>query len=92
MGVLEYVLIDRMRHRATVYTAGPRGYRKRILRPGEVYASPLLPGLALSVVLRLIDGAMRNSIYRTSTELLYLPLPLRVRGRVKASARKIASG
>jgi Uma2 family endonuclease len=47
LGVLEYVLIDRMRHRATVYTAGPRGYRKRVLRPGEVYACPLLPGLAV---------------------------------------------
>jgi Uma2 family endonuclease len=47
LGVLEYVVIDRMRHRATVYTAAPRGYRKRGLRPGEVYASPLLPGLAV---------------------------------------------
>ena len=47
LGVLEYVVIDRMRHRATVYTAGPRGYRKRVLRPGDVYTSPLLPGLAI---------------------------------------------
>jgi Uma2 family endonuclease len=47
LGVLEYVLIDRMRHRATVWTAGPRGYRKRVSRPGEVYTSPLLPGLAI---------------------------------------------
>jgi Uma2 family endonuclease len=47
LGVLEYVVIDRMRHRATVYTAGPRGYSKRALRPVDVYASPLLPGLAI---------------------------------------------
>jgi Uma2 family endonuclease len=47
LGVLEYVVIDRMRHRATVYTGGPHGYRKRVLRPGEIYASPLLPGLAV---------------------------------------------
>src|SRR5437016_12258379 len=47
LGVLEYVIIDRLRHRVTVYTAAARGYRKRILRPGEVYASPLLPGLAI---------------------------------------------
>jgi Uma2 family endonuclease len=47
LGVLEYVVIDRMRHRATVYTAGARGYRKRVLRPGDVYTSPLLPGLAI---------------------------------------------
>lgn len=45
-GVLEYVILDRMRSRATVYSAGPRGYRKRILRRGDVYESPLLPGLA----------------------------------------------
>lgn len=47
LGVLEYVIIDRMRHRATIYTAGPRGYRKSVLRPGDVYTSPLLPGLAI---------------------------------------------
>jgi Uma2 family endonuclease len=47
LGVLEYVVIDRMQHRATVYTAGPRGYRKHVLSPGDVYTSPLLPGLAI---------------------------------------------
>jgi Uma2 family endonuclease len=47
LGVLEYVIIGRIRHRVTAYTAGPRGYRKRILRPGDVYSSPLLPGLAI---------------------------------------------
>jgi Uma2 family endonuclease len=47
IGVVEYVVIDRIRHRATVYTAGVRGYRKRVLRPGDVYTSPLLPGLAI---------------------------------------------
>jgi Uma2 family endonuclease len=47
LGVLEYVIIDRMRHRVTIYTAGPRGYRKRVLRAGDVYASPLLQGLAI---------------------------------------------
>jgi Uma2 family endonuclease len=45
--VLEYVIVDRIRHRLTVYTASPRGYSKRILRPGDVYTSPLLPGLAI---------------------------------------------
>jgi Uma2 family endonuclease len=50
LGVLEYVVIDRMRHRATVYTSGARGYRKRVLRPGDVYTSPLLPGLAIPLV------------------------------------------
>ena len=40
-------IIDRLRHRVTVYTASPRGYRKRVLRPGDAYTSPLLPGLAI---------------------------------------------
>ena len=37
LGVREYVIIDRMRHRATVHEAGPRGSRKRVLRPDDVY-------------------------------------------------------
>jgi Uma2 family endonuclease len=47
IGVLEYVIVDRIRHRMTVYTAAPRGYHKSILRAGDVYSTPLLPGLAI---------------------------------------------
>jgi Uma2 family endonuclease len=47
LGVLEYVIIDWMRHRVTVYTAAPRGYRKQILRSTDIYSSRLLPGLAI---------------------------------------------
>ncbi len=47
LGVLEYVIIDRIRHRITVYAATPQGYRKHILRPGDTYTTPLLPGLAI---------------------------------------------
>ena len=47
LGVLEYVIIDRIRHRMTVYSAAPRRYRKHILRSGDVYSRPLLPGLAI---------------------------------------------
>jgi Uma2 family endonuclease len=46
-GVLEYVIADRMRHRATVYAADARGFRKTVLRQGDIYASPLLPGLVI---------------------------------------------
>jgi Uma2 family endonuclease len=46
-GVLEYVIVDRMRHRATVYAAGAHGFRKTVLRTADVYVSPLLPGLAI---------------------------------------------
>src|SRR5262249_16865366 len=44
----------------------------------------ILPGLAASLVLKGIDAALRNSIYRTSNEVLYLPLPVEVRSRLKA--------
>jgi Uma2 family endonuclease len=47
LGVLEYVIIDRIRHRITVYTATPQGWRKHILRSGDTYTTPLLPGLAI---------------------------------------------
>lgn len=47
LGVLEYVIMDRIRHRATVYMALPQGYRKRILRSCDAYTSPLLPGLSI---------------------------------------------
>lgn len=49
LGVREYVIIDRMRHRATVYEAGPLGDRKRVLRSADLYESPLLPGLAIAL-------------------------------------------
>jgi AAA family ATP:ADP antiporter len=44
----------------------------------------LLPGLAAGVALKAVDNGLRNSIHRTSTEVLYLPLPVAIRGRVKA--------
>ncbi len=49
LGIREYVVSDRPRRRITVYGPGPRGHHKRILRPGSVYTSPLLPGLAIPV-------------------------------------------
>jgi AAA family ATP:ADP antiporter len=44
----------------------------------------LVPGLAAGVALKVVDNALRNSVHRTSTEVLYLPLPVAIRGRVKA--------
>jgi Uma2 family endonuclease len=55
LGVLESVIIDRRRHRVTVYTTSPRRYQKRILRPSDVYTSPLLPGLAIPLAELLIS-------------------------------------
>ncbi|HMF35445.1 MAG TPA: Uma2 family endonuclease [Isosphaeraceae bacterium] len=45
LGVLEYVVIDRMRRRVTVYADTEGRYRKTILHPGDRYGSRLLPGL-----------------------------------------------
>jgi Uma2 family endonuclease len=47
LGVREYVVIDRFTRSVAVFTRGPRSYRKRVLTPGDVYTSPLLPGLAI---------------------------------------------
>jgi Uma2 family endonuclease len=48
-GVREYVVIDRPARSIAVFTRGPRGYRRRVLRPGDVYETPLLPGLAIPI-------------------------------------------
>jgi hypothetical protein len=42
------------------------------------------PGLAAALIARSVDAALRNSVHRTGTEVLYQPLPLSVRTRVKA--------
>jgi Uma2 family endonuclease len=47
LDVLEYVIVDRLQHRATVLTKAPRGHRKRVLHAGDVYTTMLLPGLAI---------------------------------------------
>jgi len=40
-------------------------------------------GLALALVLKASDGTLRHSLYRTSTELLFIPLSGRLRTQVK---------
>ncbi len=49
LGVKEYVIVDRFDRRATVLTLGPDGYNERILTEADIYASPLLPGLAIPI-------------------------------------------
>jgi HEAT repeat protein len=44
----------------------------------------LAPTLALALVLKGTDGTLRHSVQRTSSELLYVPLPAEVRHRFKA--------
>src|SRR5579859_5032382 len=64
------------------------GNRMVLLFPALLGSAALglavLPGLAASLVLKGVDAALRNSIYRTSNEVLYLPLPVDVRSRLKA--------
>jgi len=40
-------------------------------------------GLVAALILKGADGTLRNSLHRTGTELLYVPLPDRVRGQAK---------
>ena len=46
-GVAEYVVIDRFRRTATVFTSRPAGYADRVLIETEAYSTPLLPGLVI---------------------------------------------
>jgi Uma2 family endonuclease len=47
LGVREYVVVDRFKKQVTVHTHTPEGYQEQILKPGETYESPLLPGPAI---------------------------------------------
>jgi Uma2 family endonuclease len=47
LGVLEYVVVDRLRRRVTVYASYPLAQRKRVLLPEDRYVSALLPGLEI---------------------------------------------
>jgi Uma2 family endonuclease len=47
IGVREYAVIDRFAQRVTVFAYTPQGYAEHILNLGDVYTSPLLPGLAI---------------------------------------------
>lgn len=41
-------------------------------------------GLAAAVLLKAVDGGLRNSLHRTGAELLFVPLSARLRTRVKS--------
>jgi len=43
----------------------------------------ILPVLAIGIVLRMVDGSMKQSIYKTSTEINIMPLPSYIRDRAK---------
>jgi ATP:ADP antiporter, AAA family len=52
-------------------------------------AVALVAGLMPVVLLKGADGTLRHSLYRAGTEILYLPLPPRLRGTFKALADSI---
>jgi len=41
------------------------------------------PILAIGILMRMVDGSMKQSLYKTSTEINIMPLPLNIRGRAK---------
>ncbi len=45
--VLEYVIVDYVNQTVTVLTHAPGDYEERVLRVGDIYTTPLLPGLAI---------------------------------------------
>ncbi|WP_169977045.1 Uma2 family endonuclease [Tautonia rosea] len=49
LGIREYVVIDPLRQAVTIFIRGPRGDRRRTLRRGHVYQSPMLPGLVVPI-------------------------------------------
>ncbi len=56
------------------------------LLSGASIGLAIVPGLFVSLILKGIDGGLRNPIHRTSTEVLYLPLPFELRARFKTIA------
>lgn len=46
-------------------------------------------GLSLALCMRAADGGLRHSLHRTTTELLFVPLPDEARRRIKAFAERV---
>ena len=47
IGVLEYVIVDRLDHRVTVLRLVDGEYVEHLLKPSDSYSTPLLPGLEI---------------------------------------------
>jgi Uma2 family endonuclease len=55
-GIAEYWIIDRFQRTLTVIRYGPAGEEVRVVKEGEIYETPLLPGFQLPVA-RLLAAA-----------------------------------
>ena len=49
IGVKEYVIVDRFKRVVLVLTWQETDYAERALRPGDMYTTPMLPGLEVSI-------------------------------------------
>ena len=49
IGVLEYVIVDRLDHCVTVLRLVDGGYVEHLLKPSDSYSTPLLPGLEIAL-------------------------------------------
>ena len=49
LGVLEYVIVDRFDHEVTVLRLVDGKYQEQLLKPADIYCSPLLPGLEIAL-------------------------------------------
>lgn len=56
LGVLEYVIVDRFDHEVTVLRLVEGKYQEQLLKPADLYRSPLLPGLEIPLQ-SIIGGA-----------------------------------
>jgi hypothetical protein len=75
---------------APLLLGGAGANRTVVLLPlalvGAATGFMLAPGLVAATAMKSLDGALRNSVHRPANELLYLPLPVPVRARLKALA------
>jgi Uma2 family endonuclease len=60
LGIAEYWIFDRFRRTLTVYRSSPQAPQELVIREGEIYCTPLLPGFELPVA-RLLAVADRWS-------------------------------
>lgn len=49
IGVKEYVIVDRFKQSVLVLTWAAEDYAERTLRPGDMYTTPMLPGLHVPI-------------------------------------------
>lgn len=67
-GIAEYWIIDRFSRSMTVYRQQAEAVTKLVVRPGEVYSTPLLPGFELPLSRLLAEADMLEQAEREDGE------------------------